>query len=449
MAHIALLVAGITGRLNSSFEIARRLKKQGHRITYLCPIDVKTKVESQGYDYLQLKPINGDFKHKLVKDIQSSSWLKRFIFHLKNYSKHYGLGKEILGLEDYENQLKKVRADHFIIDMELHDLIFAAYSLNIPITLYTAWFSNKMGFGTKLPPLRTSIIPGRGITGSPIGILINWLFVKFKVQARIFVNKLSFRDYRRQVLKQYAKSIGFPTQSLIASNLPHLFCYTNLPIVTFALAEMDFPHTPNSNFIYAGPMVYAKRDMTFDKNTNDLIVHVISKKRAENKKIIYFSAGSILVPEVDFVNQVMEAVKSHEDWLTIISLGGKLSADAFKSIPSNVFLVSWTPQLKVLEYADCCITHAGVNTVFECVHFAVPMLVYSGKVADENGNAARIHYHQLGIMRDKDRDGAAEIEVHLKTILSDGIYQTNLNKMNAIYQSYKTRSISEIFQIES
>ncbi|GAA4882295.1 glycosyltransferase [Flaviramulus aquimarinus] len=446
MAHIGLIITGLTGRLNSSFQMATKLQNEGHTITYLCPKDVKKKVESLGFIYIQLPPINLEYKHDDLEKIQSSSWFSRCKYHYKNYFKHYKIGKKILNLNEYEIALKKLNPDHFIIDMEMHDLIFTAYKLKIPVTLFTAWFSNKMGLGIKLPPLRTDIIPGKKLKGSSIGILINWLFIKLKVQARIFVNKLTFKDYRRQVLKKYAKNTNFPTRTLIASNLPYLFCYTNLPILSFTLSEMDFPHRSAKNHIYVGPMIYEQRDAKFDANSNKIIDEIIQLKQKAEKKLIYFSAGSILVPEVDFIKKVMKAIENKKDWLLIVSLGKKLTIDTFQS-QSNCFFIPWVPQLKVLKHTDCCITHAGINTISECIHYAVPMLVYSGNEADENGNAARIDYHKLGVMRNK-QDTPKEINEQLDKILNNQSFKNNLNIFNGIYNKYQQRNLSDFLKIK-
>ncbi|MEW4924160.1 hypothetical protein [Algibacter sp. 2305UL17-15] len=442
MAHIALIITGLTGRLHSSFKLATKLQSEGHSIIYLCPQNVREKVVKHGFDYVQLSPINFGYKHSTLKNIQSSSWVKRFVYHYKNYFNHYEIGKKVLGLEVYKAELKKVKPDHFIIDVELHDLIFAASALNIPVTLFTAWFSNNMGLGLKLPPLRTNIIPGNGIKGSSLGILASWLFIKFKVQARILVNKLTFKDYRRKVLRKFAKENNFPTNTLIESNLPYLFCYTNLPILSFTLSEMDFPHKPAKNHIYVGPMIYEKRDFNFDVKSIHLIDEIINEKQMTNKKLIYFSVGSILVPDIDFVKKIIKSIEEEKNWLLIVSLGGKLPIDTFKP-QTNCFFIPWVPQLKVLEHTDCAIVHGGINTISECLHYAVPMLAYSANVAEGNGNAARIHYHKLGIMGDKINDSSKEIREHINKILNDKTYKNNLNTLNSIYRKYEEKTLSE------
>lgn len=443
MAHIAVIMTGLTGNLNSSFGIVSKLVSEGHKITYLSVLDVREKVEQYGIAYVQLPGINFSPFYKNFEE-KKYSWIKKFLFHKKNKSIIHKESRKNLGLYIYEKIITDLKIDKVIIDQELHDLIFVCFNLNISITLFNSWFSNEMGYGIKLPPLRTNIIPGKGFRGSIFGIFISWMFIKLKVQARIYINRLTFKGYRRAVLKKYAKESGFPFKTVISSNLPQLFSYTNLPLVSSTMAEMDFPHTPAKNFIYAGPMVYEKRDVNIKLTADKVINEIIKIKQQTRKKLIYCSASSLLIPEVSFINRVIQAVEEQDEWLLIISLGGKLSVNTFETKPKNIYILPWVPQMKVLEYADCCITPAGINSINECIHFAVPMLAYSGKKFDQNGCAARVHYHGLGIMGDKDKDSYLEIRHNIQRIFVEPSFISKSNFFNKKYLEYKKKELTPL-----
>ena len=136
MSHIALIISGLTGRLHSSFALANKLQSEGHSITYLCPEDVREKVEVHGFSYVQLPPINFSYSAKELNHLKSASWIKRCIYYFQNRSKHYEIGKNVLQLQDYERVLKELKLDKAIIDMELHDIIFTC--LYVPGIMY-AW----------------------------------------------------------------------------------------------------------------------------------------------------------------------------------------------------------------------------------------------------------------------------------------------------------------------
>lgn len=434
MAHIAVIMTGLTGNLNSSLELCNRLKKEGHTITYLAIRDIKEKILPYNIKYIQLPEITYSISSKEL-GFSNKSFFKKKIFHLKNREDIYKKSIQFLSLNEYEKILKSLNPDKVIIDQEIHDLIFISYKLGIPITLVSSWFNHIKDSELKLPPIRTSIVPNNGFKGSCLNILINWLFIKLKVYARIVVNKLYFNDYRRATLKRYAKSNGFPIKKLVATNLPNLFSYTSFPLLSFTMKEMDFQHKPPRNFVYVGAMVSENRIIKTDKEP--ILEKIIKIKSNENKKIIYCAASSLLDIEKKFIDALIKIVENKKKWILVISLGGKLPQGSFKSKSENIFILSWVPTMKILNYADCCINHGGINTINECIHFKVPMLVYSGKKFDQNGCAARIKYHKLGLIGDKDNFDAQSLKNNLHELLNSKAFSDSAKKFNELYLKYR------------
>nr|MBX2878234.1 hypothetical protein [Saprospiraceae bacterium] len=72
-------------------------------------------------------------------------------------------------------------------------------------------------------------------------------------------------------------------------------------------------------------------------------------------------------------------------------------------------------------------------TINECIHFAVPMLVYSGQRYDQNGCAARIHFHQVGIIGDKDLDDSTVILQKMNALLQEPIYRERIQDLQKNY----------------
>lgn len=436
-----MIMTGLIGNLNGSLGVVSKLLDEGHKVTCMSVLEIREKVERHGMTYVQLPPINFSFSHEDFGLPVRGGWLERFKNNVKNRVKIRKKGRKILGLDRYEKIIADLNLDRVVIGQELHDLIFVCYRLKIPITLLSTWFSNRMGMGTQLPPLRTDIIPGNGLKGSKLGILTNWIFIKLKVQARILIDKVNFKGYRRAALKKYALASGFPFKTVVSSNLPQLFSYTNLPTISLTMAEMDFPHIPYTNFKYIGPMVYWKRDAKAKQGRNTHVEVIIKQKQATGKKLIYCSYGSLLAPDVSFLNNVIKAIEKQDDWLLIASLGGNLAPDTFKTKSENVFIHSWVPQLRVLEHADCFITHAGINSINESIHFTVPILAYSGKKFDQNGCAARVHYNGMGIMGDKDKDNYLVIRHNIKKILEEPSFVDKINHFNGLYNRYKKKKL--------
>ncbi len=439
MAHIAVITSGLTGILHSSFEVVSRLQAEGNRVTYLCPFDVRTKVENKGITYVQLPQIN--FHYWSAHNKLLLSWPSRVIHYFKNLKTRNALGKSTLKINEFQDALSAIAPDSAIIDVELHELIYSAHALGIPFNLLSPWFPNIRT--TNVPPITSGIVPGIGFRGSEFGISMLWIWNKVKASVKQGVSCFMLKNYRRSVLKNYAKELNIPSSSLGRSSFPPLFHYKEWPTLHMVLKEMDFPQKDFSSSIYVGPMVFNKRDHSQEKADPELL-NIFESRRKGGRKIIYCSVSTLDRGDDTFVKKVIRAVQNQQDWVLIISLGGKLKITNFGNVPENVYLKEWVPQLQVLQNTDCSINHAGINTINECIHFKVPMLVYSGKRHDQNGCAARVTYHQIGLVGDKDLDTNEHIKNKINTLLTEPVYLLRLKEMNEKYELTKNRSLSHL-----
>ncbi|MGB3152446.1 MAG: hypothetical protein WBB27_17460, partial [Maribacter sp.] len=167
MSHIAIVPSLLTGRINASFEFASRLIAEGHTITYMCPKYSIEKVKVNDFSTVLLPDIAFKYVNPL-KEHHIHSWMDKLKFHFQYYNNHYTQGKEILNLEAHKSKMLEVNPDLILIDNELHELIFIAWELKIPMKLTNDWLSDKISLTN--PSLRTSIIPGVGFSGSKAGI---------------------------------------------------------------------------------------------------------------------------------------------------------------------------------------------------------------------------------------------------------------------------------------
>ncbi|MEL6916353.1 MAG: glycosyltransferase [Bacteroidota bacterium] len=441
MSHIAIVITGLTGKLHASFEMASRLKASGHNVTYMCPANVRKKVEEQGFVYIQLPEIHFHFKNPVYRKPGSNSWIKKFIYRLKHASKIYTEVKSILRLSDFEERIRSVNPDKMLIDMELHEIILAASSLGIPFKLYSSWFSHKKH--VQLPPIRTNIVPGEGWQGTFLGIALAQCKEQIKVNAKLLYSSLTLNNYRRKTLMQYAEDSGFSAKDMAASNFPPLFIYTRTPILTMAMEEMEFPYASLKNLTYIGPMVFNNREVHPEDTVRiKRLEQIFTTGKSNHKKFIYCSLGTLIESDVRFVQKVVDAVSTNPDWVLLVSFGGKQGMDKLTINTGNVHIFQWVPQLYLLSKVDCSINHGGMHTVNECIHFKVPMLIYSGKKFDQNGCAARVSYHGMGIMGDKDKDDHKTIHRNIDKVLNQPTYKEKMVYMNGVYNHYRQIDIS-------
>lgn len=443
MAQIAICTSKLKGLLYASFELASRLESEGHSVTFLCPIDVKDLIEEEGFKFNEVPNIKFWYKPNAIK---SNTWIERFKTHFSSKELDYDTLKNELHIPIYINTLQKLKPDLVLCDMQLHEIIFVTIGLKLPIQLLSPWFCMRRISG--LPPIRSNIAPSHNSIRTYFEIEKFWFKLKAKIYIRYFSDILTFRNYRRHVLKKYAKEVGFSTKKLILRNFPSHFIYNSLPILTLTMKEMEFPHKSPSNLKYLGLMVYENRiDKGYPQVDKVRLSKLFDAKTKEGKKLIYCGMGSMEKGDIPFLNKLFESVKDKSEWILIVSLGNLLCDNDFSYIPRNVHLFNWVSQPQLIKQMDCCVNHAGINTINECIHFKVPMLVYSGKKFDQNGCAARVHYHKLGLMGDKDHDSSVQIEEKINTIFNDKSFQNNINAFNDFYRKYQKNSLTELLKI--
>ena len=72
-----------TQNKEDSQKLVAKLKAEGYKVTYLCPIDIKEKIEKHNINYIQLPEIN--FGFSFLKP-------KGFLYHITHLKKQYNKG---------------------------------------------------------------------------------------------------------------------------------------------------------------------------------------------------------------------------------------------------------------------------------------------------------------------------------------------------------------------
>lgn len=441
MAHIACLTTGLTGVLNASFEVVSRLQKDGHRVTYLSTPQIKDRIATEGIEYVEIPTINVHPAPALPHFSAPFSWFKRLRFKAINARTRKRVAISALEMKSFSNTLQSLNPDLVLIDMELHEHIITTVALNIRVALLSAWFSGWKHLG--VPPINTDIIPGNGFKGSFLGMERAWLTYQFKQWIKIQRRKiLDFGSDRYTVLLSYARRNKFPLNELQKYNWPSPFTYKTMPVLTMTAFELEFPHDVRPGLSYIGPMVYLDRkDTIATPAIYESLQEIFELKEQKKKSLIYCSVSSMRKGDTRFTQQIIKAVENQPDWVLILGLGGLIDPCDLGTLPVNVYAFKWVPQLEVLKHADCSVNHGGIHTINECIHFKVPMVVYSGNQFDQNGCAARIAYHGVGLMGDKEKDTPVQIQNHIQAILKENTFRSKMEKLHQqylIYRKHKT-----------
>ena len=134
-----------------------------------------------------------------------------------------------------------------------------------------------------------------------------------------------------------------------------------------------------------------------------------------SRALIYVSLGTLQGHRHRLLARIARAGR-RAGAQVLVSLGGHpIGADC--AIPAD-WVRSFVPQRAILSRAQVCVTHAGLNTVMECLERGVPMLALP-LTSDQPGVAARIVRTGTGLRLSPAWSSEARICADLRRLLSD------------------------------
>lgn len=168
-----------------------------------------------------------------------------------------------------------------------------------------------------------------------------------------------------------------------------LVCTSPLTLV-YSTMEFIQKSTFPSGYKFVGPIVSHRVESDFLVSEIDMI--------NKTKPIVFISLGSILKPDIDFINKVIDAFMN-EPITVILVADPKMKSEW----PLNFHVFPFVPQLKVLANVDAVICHAGYNTVCEALSFGLPLITlpivndqsYVATKVSECGAGIRLKYRRL------------------------------------------------------
>ncbi|MFG1706263.1 macrolide family glycosyltransferase [Nonomuraea sp. M3C6] len=109
--------------------------------------------------------------------------------------------------------------------------------------------------------------------------------------------------------------------------------------------------------------------------------------------VVLVSLGTGYNDRPDFYRTVLRAAEGRP-WQVVLAVGG-VDPAALGPVPPNVEVHAQVPQLAVLSHARVFVTHAGMGSTMESLHFGVPMVTVP-QMAEQRANADRIAELGLG-----------------------------------------------------
>lgn len=437
MARILCVTGDVPAVLYAGVELARRLARAGHQVTYASPADVRELVAANGLDFEPLEPSRYD--EFLAADRRAGPPER-----LRRLGRRREQALDSLAVEDFVRCVRGLRPDLVLIEAEMHEQIIAATALGVPIALLNSFVSIWRCPG--LPPPHHLARPGVGWRGTRAGSWLLWRLLRWGKRRRAWTQKLRrIGCDRLSLLRLLARRSGFDFRDETDfSQWLMPFTYRRLPVLSLHAKEFEFPHAPPEVARYVGPMVLERRgDRDMADDVRPELARIFESRRRGDRALIYAGFGSFFSTDLGLLRRLVEAVAERPEWELLISLGGRIAPAELGPLPGNVHPFAWVPQLEVLEHADAAVTHGGINTVDECVLAGVPMLIYCGFETDMGGTTSRAVHHGIGIAGDRRRDGARRIGSRIERLLREPQFRSRVSELRAAYAAYAENRVAE------
>src|SRR5215468_7764604 len=225
---------------------------------------------------------------------------------------------------------------------------------------------------------------------------------------------------------EYAKQAGIELNSDSYNTISKLAWITQMP------KEFDFESSHwSSTLHHTGPFLdpagRMKEDFPWEQITG--------------QPIIYASMGTLQNGVTSVYHEIVRAVERRKDMQLVLSIGNHVDRKQIGQLPGNAIVVNHAPQFELLQRASVCITHAGLNTVLECLLNGVPQVAIP-VTHDQPGVAARIADKKTGLVMPLKDLNAFRLGLLLDELLTDSMYRENARYFQKRLAEYSGLSIA-------
>lgn len=397
MARFGILAPPLHGHLNPLLALATALTAQGHEVLFFNIPDVEAKIRQAGH----CVHVVGQASYPVgwLAGLQAAMGRLGSMATMLHWNQQSVRLAEQLG-DDYALALAEAGLDCLLVDQI--DLLGAtlAERLDLPFisvctTLNTEWEEG-------IPP---SFV-GNDYVDSAEARFTNRVMFNAIQQCFAPVTNLLNRVRAAWGLPRFESTTNFFPQSPLAtiSQQPQAF---------------DFPRRAlPATVAYVGPLRQpAAESVPFPYH------------RLTGQPLVYASLGTLVNGHTALFHAIAAACAPLDVQL-VLAVGHGNDLAQFEALPGTPLVVQYAPQQALLGRAALTITHAGLNTVLDCISQAVPMVAIPISF-DQPGIAARVSWTGIGEVVPLKTADALTIRRAVQALLTDAGYQQRISHMQA------------------
>ncbi|BAZ40753.1 glycosyltransferase, MGT family protein [Calothrix sp. NIES-4101] len=399
MTHFGIICPASTGHLNPMTTLGYELQRRGHRVTVVGILDSEGKAASSGLEFQAIAESECPYGYmqQLFDELGKLSGLAALQYTIDSIQK----GTATF-LQQAPQAIKKAGIDALLVDQVSPAGGTVAEYLDIPfVSVCSALMINR---DISVPPFNTSW------KYNPAW----WAKVRNRAGYRL-LNRLG--KPIRETIAQYRNEWNLP---------PHISpndAYSKLAQLSQQPAEFEFPREDLPEcFHFTGAYHKSNSRATVD----------FPFEKLTGQPLIYASMGTLQNRLMGVFENIAEACVGLDTQL-VISLGGGMSQDSLPKLPGSPLVVSYAPQLELLQKAALTITHAGLNTTLESLNAGVPMVAIP-IANDQPGVASRIAWTGCGEMIKLSDLNVSKLRTAIQKVLTQESYKRNAMRLQKANQ---------------
>jgi len=422
------------GHHTGTFRLARALRARGHRVLYLGAPDAEELIARCGFEFVTFASdiLPPGYRKTRAQQSFGKGILARLRQRISDetlFSKYL----ERIETGELDECLAACNPDVVLCDTFMWRIALRAIRLGLRTINVSCCISSHEN--ALIPPSIYGIAPGTTFF-SMLLVACSWKWMRLCFFFSKLVASRLFGAYRAPArmhhlldeFRRMAKAAGYEVKENKSYWFGEYGPRLILPEIVLCSEAFQFEGGSRSESarMYLG-------DCIDDERQEDKLP--VGSYLDEDKPLVLCSLGTdagFYPHSRRFFEAVREASSLRHDWQFVLHVGDFGQWNEFGQLSENLLVCKRIPQLSLLRQSAAMVTHGGLNSMKECIHYEVPMVIVPG-LRDQPGNAVRAVHHGLALKTTMaDITGAKLSELIASAMYSKSIRQNLATMKKAI-----------------